>query len=117
MELGGCFFLFESMDFSKVKQVLTRVWDPNEFRSPYGLRSLSKRYKKHSYELLGNSIQYEPGESLSSLKGGNSNWRGPIWFPTTFLLIESLQKLDDSLKEEIQVQVGGEKTVHLGEMA
>lgn len=114
---GQTHYLLTLMDLSKVKQVLTRVWDPKEFRSSYGLRSLSKYYEKHPYELLDSSIQYEPGEALSALKGGNSNWRGPIWFPTSFLLIESLQKLHFCLGDQMQVQVGSEKAVHLGEMA
>ena len=81
------------MDPEQMAQLLERVWDPHEFRSPYGLRSLSKYHEAHPFVFGNNSVGYEPGESITMLKGGNSNWRGPVWFPTTFMLIESLRKL------------------------
>ncbi|NBU11405.1 MAG: glucosidase, partial [Proteobacteria bacterium] len=64
-----------------------------EFRSPYGLRSLSKHHEHHPFAIAHGCIGYEPGESIVKLKGGNSNWRGPIWFPMNFMMIESLRKL------------------------
>jgi mannosylglycerate hydrolase MGH1-like protein len=81
------------IDREQIRGLLQRVWDPAEFRSPYGLRSLSKFHEAHPFEFAGSTVGYEPGESLERLKGGNSNWRGPIWFPTTFLMIESIRKL------------------------
>jgi hypothetical protein len=74
-------------------RIVKRIWDPSEFLSDYGVRSLSKAHATHPFEFDGSLVGYEPAESVVKLKGGNSNWRGPIWFPTCFLLIESLRKL------------------------
>ncbi len=80
----------------RLQRVLHRLLDPNEFLSPFGLRSLSKFHQRHPYvlELRGQQyrVDYEPGESQTGLFGGNSNWRGPIWFPANFLLIEALER-------------------------
>ncbi|SSD61456.1 related to glucosidase I [Saccharomycodes ludwigii] len=80
----------------KLEAILKRMLDPNEFFSPYGIRSLSKYHKDHPYSInVGGTvytISYLPGESDSGMFGGNSNWRGPIWFPTNFLIVESLQR-------------------------
>ena len=70
--------------------------DEDEFLSPYGIRAISRFHKDNPYVLQVNGTQYrvdyEPAESSTGLFGGNSNWRGPIWFPLNYLLIESLQK-------------------------
>lgn len=80
----------------RLKRLLSRMLDPNEFLSEYGIRALSKEYEKNPYSLTLNEIDYHvkytPAESDSGLFGGNSNWRGPIWFPINFLIIESLQR-------------------------
>src|SRR5262245_6058990 len=73
--------------------MLAKLHDEREFLSRYGVRSLSKLHETQPFVYDGRSVGYEPAESSSKLKGGNSNWRGPIWFPTTFLIIESLRKL------------------------
>ncbi|MDX8431704.1 MAG: hypothetical protein SNF33_07905 [Candidatus Algichlamydia australiensis] len=96
-------YLLALTKLDKIKRVLSRVYDPEEFRSNYGLRSLSKYHEKNPYEMLGNSITYEPGESIARLKGGNSNWRGPVWFPTSFLLIDALKILDELLGDQEKV--------------
>ncbi|MBM3191388.1 MAG: glucosidase, partial [Chlamydiae bacterium] len=84
LEVGGKKkYLLSLMNIFQLKKVLEKVWNPSEFRSEYGLRSLSKMYEKNPYVFLGSSISYEPGEAISTLKGGNSNWRGPIWMPTS----------------------------------
>lgn len=79
----------------RLKRLLSRMLDPNEFLSDYGVRALSKVYEKNPYTINLNgvdySVKYTPAESDSGLFGGNSNWRGPIWFPINFLIIESLQ--------------------------
>lgn len=93
-ESGEKTFLFALCSKNQIGRVLEKVWNPKEFRSEYGIRSLSKKYEKNPYVLLGKSISYEPAEAVATLKGGNSNWRGPIWFPTSFLLIDVLKKLD-----------------------
>jgi len=77
----------------QLSRILTTVWSPEEFRSDYGLRSLSRYHEAHPFRLCDGQVAYEPGESPSRLKGGNSNWRGPVWFPATFMLIESLRKM------------------------
>jgi len=81
---------------TRLKSVLRYMLDENEFLSPYGIRALSRYHRDHPYILLVNGmtyrVDYEPAESSTGLFGGNSNWRGPIWFPVNYLLIESLQK-------------------------
>ena len=67
-------------------RILERVMDPNEFLSDYGIRSLSKAHEAHPFVFEGQAVGYEPAEAITRFKGGNSNWRGPIWFPTCFLL-------------------------------
>jgi len=80
----------------RLARVLKYVFDENEFLSPYGIRSLSKVHEKDPYILKLNGenyrVDYSPGESTTTLFGGNSNWRGPVWFPTNFLLIEALER-------------------------
>jgi hypothetical protein len=96
------------VDESQMRRLLARALDPEEFLSDYGLRSLSRFHADHPFRLGDKEVRYEPGESESYLKGGNSNWRGPIWFPTTFLMIESLRKLGAAYGPELTVKVGGE---------
>jgi hypothetical protein len=92
----------------RMKRLLYRMLDPAEFLSEHGIRSTSKYHAEHPYiyDMAGTeySVHYEPGVSSSGLFGGNSNWRGPVWFPLNFLLIETLQKFhyyygDDFLVE------------------
>jgi hypothetical protein len=90
---GTKLYLLTIVDPAQVSRLLERVLDPNEFLSDFGLRSLSKYHLEHPYSFGKEEVQYEPAESDSKIKGGNSNWRGPIWFPTSFLMIESLRKL------------------------
>lgn len=92
----------------RLKKVLKRLLDPEEFLSDYGIRALSKYHKDQPYvfntgtEVL--SVKYNPGESDTAMFGGNSNWRGPIWFPVNYLIIESLRKFYNYYKDEIQVE-------------
>jgi hypothetical protein len=92
----------------RLERVLHRTLDENEFLSPYGLRSLSRYHQEHPYTRVhGNetlTVEYAPAESTSGLFGGNSNWRGPIWFPLNFLLIESLQKFDHYYGDDFKVE-------------
>ena len=80
----------------RLENLLKRLLDEAEFLSDYGIRSLSRIHKDNPYVFgyQGNNycIQYEPGESSSSMFGGNSNWRGPIWLPLNYLIINSLRK-------------------------
>ncbi|HET7771427.1 MAG TPA: hypothetical protein VFN74_21830, partial [Chloroflexota bacterium] len=84
-------------------RILSRVSDEREFLSPYGLRSLSKAHETVPFVFEGHTVRYEPAESSEKLKGGNSNWRGPIWFPTAFLLIEALRKLGTAYGQDVTV--------------
>jgi hypothetical protein len=77
----------------QLRSLLRRVLDKDEFLSEWGLRSLSKYHEQHPFHFGDKVVNYEPGEAISKIKGGNSNWRGPVWFPTSFLMIESLRKL------------------------
>ncbi len=96
-----------------------RLWDEEEFLSPYGIRSLSRAHANHPFVFAGSSVGYEPAEAVSKLKGGNSNWRGPIWFPTCFLLIESLRKLGKAFGPKFSVTppATGGRTITFPEMA
>jgi hypothetical protein len=97
------------VDQQQLEQLLARVVDPDEFLSQYGMRSLSKFHEQHPFVFENASVEYEPGEATGWLKGGNSNWRGPIWFPTSFLMIETLRKLEKAFGDEIQVAVHDEE--------
>jgi hypothetical protein len=90
---GKTTYLLTIVDTAQLRRLLGHAHDEREFLSRYGIRSLSKRHEAEPFAWGGRSVAYEPAESAQKLKGGNSNWRGPIWFPTTFLLIESLRKL------------------------
>lgn len=89
--------LFAVVNEDRLKLILQRVLAEDEFLSPYGIRSLSRFHEANPYSLaidgVSYDINYQPAESTTNLFGGNSNWRGPIWFPLNYLLIESLQKL------------------------
>ena len=80
----------------KLRRILSRMLDPKEFLSDYGIRSLSREYKDRPFELrLGDDtyrVSYEPAESSTGVFGGNSNWRGPIWFPVNFMLVYALYR-------------------------
>ncbi len=106
--------IFSLVDRAKLEKILVRVLDQDEFLSPFGIRALSKIHKTQPYtiQLDGHNytVDYEPAESTSGLFGGNSNWRGPVWFPPNYLMIEALQNLGfyygDSLKVEMPTGSG-----------
>jgi len=88
-------YLFSIMRGYRLEKLLKRLLDEDEFLSDYGIRSLSKYHKDHPFVFQYNghyTIHYEPGESRSSMFGGNSNWRGPIWMPLNYMIIQSLRK-------------------------
>ena len=92
----------------RLRRILKYMLDETEFLSPYGVRSVSRFHRENPYRLnidgVEHRVDYEPGESQSGLFGGNSNWRGPIWLPVNFLIIESLQKYHHFLGESFNVE-------------
>src|SRR5215471_2517543 len=92
----------------RMKRLLKRMLDPEEFLSDYGIRAISKYHAEHPYDYRAQGmdyvVRYEPGESSTGLFGGNSNWRGPIWFPINFLLIETLQKFHHYYGDDFLVE-------------
>lgn len=95
------------VDEHQMKRLLARVLDEEEFLSPWGLRSLSRHHARHPFRYLGREVRYEPAEAEALIKGGNSNWRGPVWLPTTFLMVETLRKLGTAYGPAVTVPVSG----------
>ena len=106
----------------KLRKILTKLLDEQEFLSPYGIRSLSRFHQDNPYTFYvdgyGHQVDYEPAESTSYMFGGNSNWRGPIWLPMNYLLIESLQQLYYYLGDDFKVEcpTGSGNWLHLGKV-
>ena len=96
------------VDQQRLARMLAPMLDPNEFLSDHGLRALSRHHLDHplrvDFESVSATVDYEPGESTSGLFGGNSNWRGPVWFPINYLLIEMLRVYHRYLGDGWQVQ-------------
>jgi hypothetical protein len=107
----------------RLRRVLQVMLDEDEFLSPHGIRALSRHHLDHPYVLTvdghDHRVMYEPAESSSALFGGNSNWRGPIWFPVNYLLIESLQKFHHYLGQGFRVPcpTGSTRELTLAEVA
>lgn len=107
----------------KLKRILQKMLDESEFFGDYGIRAVSRYHADQPYIFYANAVEcrvdYEPAESSSGLFGGNSNWRGPIWFPVNFLLIESLQKFHHYLGDSFQVEcpTGSGQMMNLWEIA
>ena len=112
--------LLSLVNSNRLERILERLFDTEQFLSPFGIRSLSKRHESEPYQLHINSstysIDYQPAESRDYLFGGNSNWRGPIWFPINYLLIEALHTFDDFFEETRATTIEG-KSVSLSEAA
>jgi hypothetical protein len=100
--------LLSIVDQQRLRRVLAIMLDEDEFLSPYGIRALSRYHLQHPYTLAVNGnvhrVDYEPAESSTGLFGGNSNWRGPIWFPVNYLIIESLQKFHHYVGDSYKVE-------------
>jgi hypothetical protein len=115
--------LIAAVDEERLRRVLARMLDEAEFLSPYGLRSLSRHHREQplvvSLDGAEARLGYEPAESASGLFGGNSNWRGPVWFPLNFMALESLRNLHAALGDGFQVELptGSRRRAHLGEVA
>lgn len=100
--------LLSTLRGHRMKMIMKRLFDENEFLSDYGVRSLSKYHKEHPYKFKyeGGTIQvdYTPAEATGDMFGGNSNWRGPIWFPMNYLILDSLEKFDSYYGKDFKVE-------------
>jgi hypothetical protein len=100
--------LMAVVDEERLRRVLKFMLDEDEFLSPHGIRALSRCHHDHPYKLrvdgMEYSVDYEPAESSTGLFGGNSNWRGPVWFPVNYLIIEALQKFHHYLGPDFTVE-------------
>jgi glycogen debranching enzyme len=114
---------FSVVDPAKLRRILKVMLDEEEFLSPYGIRGVSRVHRERPFALhvngFAHSVAYEPAESSSGLFGGNSNWRGPIWFPINYLLVESLQKFHHYLGDDFRVEMpaGSGRMATLAEVA
>ena len=115
--------LFSVVNRDRLQSILEKALDEDEFLSPYGIRSLSKYHQDHPYSLTldgrNYEISYQPAESATPMYGGNSNWRGPVWFPLNYLLIEALQKFDYYYGHDVKVNFpsGSDQKLNLWEVA
>jgi hypothetical protein len=115
--------LLSLVSHGRLRCVLEKLLNEAEFLSPHGIRSVSKFHQDHPYQLDVDGqtyrVAYEPAESQTGLFGGNSNWRGPVWFPINYLLIESLQRFHYYFGDEFTVEfpTGSGVRLHLGEVA
>jgi hypothetical protein len=100
--------LLSIVSADQLRRVLRFMLDEGEFLSPYGIRALSAVYRDRPFVLpvdgAEHRVSYEPAESSTGLFGGNSNWRGPVWFPVNYLLIESLQKFHHYFGDDFKVE-------------
>ena len=100
--------LLSIVDAGQLRRMLHIMLDENEFLSPHGIRALSLHHRDHPFSIAFDGkehrVDYEPGESTTGLFGGNSNWRGPVWFPVNYLLIESLQKFHHYFGDDFKVE-------------
>jgi hypothetical protein len=127
MEMGGetskTHRLLAIPSRQRLERVLRYLLDPSEFLSPYGIRSLSQIHRDRPFVLHVDGeqrrVDYEPGESTDPLFGGNSNWRGPIWFPMNYLIIESLERYHHFYGDTLRVEcpTGSGKLMNLSEVA
>jgi hypothetical protein len=115
--------LLSIVDGPNLARVLTRVLDSEELLSPYGIRSVSRYHRDHPFTLVvgGQSatVDYEPAESTNYLFGGNSNWRGPVWMPLNYLLIEALRRFERYFDGALTVEMptGSGAACSLGQVA
>jgi hypothetical protein len=106
-----------------LERVLARVLSEDTFLSPHGLRALSREHRDHPFRIevegVAATVDYEPGESTNDLFGGNSNWRGPVWFPVNYLFIESMLRWDAAMGEGFTVEypVGSGARMRLRDVA
>jgi hypothetical protein len=112
-------YLLALVDDGQLRRMLQRILDPDEFLSPWGLRSLSKEHDVNPFRFADQEVRYEPGEADVKIMGGNSNWRGPVWFPTTYMMIEALRIFGDAYGPRLVVPMAARSgtPVSLGQVA
>jgi hypothetical protein len=107
-EPGHLRLLLSVMGMERLEKLLARLFDEQEFLSPYGLRALSAYHREHPYTVdidgMGATIDYEPAESTTNMFGGNSNWRGPLWFPLNYLVINSLERYHRFFGDDLTIE-------------
>jgi hypothetical protein len=119
----GGWRMLSIVDPDRLRRILTRVLSEDEFLSPHGVRALSRHHLLHPLEVdvggIMARLDYEPAESTSWLFGGNSNWRGPVWFPINYLLVEVLRTYHRYLGDEFRVEcpTGSGQMLNLREVA
>jgi hypothetical protein len=107
----------------RIKCLLARMLDETRFLSDYGVRSMTRRHleEPYTFQCMGQNlvVRYEPGESSTGMFGGNSNWRGPIWFPVNYLLIESLERFHAYYGDDFQIEypIGSGQTISIRQAA
>ena len=105
------------VDRDQLRRILEAMLNETEFLSPHGIRALSRRHMAEPYRFAADGIEYsvayEPAESRTGLFGGNSNWRGPVWFPVNYLLIEALQKFHHYYGPDFTVECPTGSGMHL----
>jgi hypothetical protein len=100
---GDQYHILSIVDRNQLSRILKRLFDPDEFLSPAGMRSLSKFHENHPFTFAGSEVRYVPAEADVKIKGGNSNWRGPVWFPTGYLIIESLARFTEAFGPDFAI--------------
>jgi hypothetical protein len=110
-----CHFLEDKQQFEltivnehQLRRLMERLLSPDEFLSDFGIRSLSKYHEQRPFTFGFSEVRYDPAESDNKIKGGNSNWRGPVWFPTTFLIVESLRTLGAGYGDDFTFRMSGD---------
>ena len=122
-EPGQQRMLFSLAGPDRLERLLSKVFDESEFLSPHGLRALSAYHREHPYvidvEGVQASIDYEPAESTTPMFGGNSNWRGPIWFPLNYLMVTVLERYHRFYGDDFTIEypTGSGQQRHMGEIA
>jgi len=120
---GGQEILLSLVPREKLVQLLERLLDETQFLSLQGIRALSKYHEQHPYEVtiedVAYKVQYDPGDSTSDFFGGNSNWRGPVWMPINYIIIQSIRRFGEFYRDDLLVEcpVGSGNRMNLMQVA
>jgi hypothetical protein len=122
-EPGERRLLLGAVSTDRLLRVFERLFDESEFLSPHGLRAVSREHLEHPFELragdVGAQVDYEPAESTTGMFGGNSNWRGPVWFPVNYLVVSSLKRYARFFGDDVTIEypTGSGERLTLAEVA